>query len=186
MSEWCVMASGPSMCQADADLVRDWRNDTRKAIAINNTYQLAPWADVIYGCDDRWWKRYHEDVFARCPGEKWAYQDGPCKKYGCHKARLRSTGGNSGYQSVRLAITEFKAKRIILLGFDLKSPGHWHPEHHGFPNPTESNIKQWRGHLRLMGLEFPEVEIINCTRETALDCFPRMPLEDALCAVSPF
>ena len=173
------------MRQADADLVRDWRGENRKAIAINNTYQLAPWADVIYGCDSRWWKKYHEDVFARCPGEKWAYQDAPCKKYGCNKARLRSTGGNSGYQSVRLAITEFEATRIILLGFDLKAPGHWHPEHKGWPNPTNQNMMNWRNNLANLGREFKAVEIINCSRDTALECFPKMELRRALsCATN--
>jgi len=174
------MASGPSMCQTDADMVRG----KIRTIAINNTCQLAPWADVVYGCDLRWWEKYHGDVPDSC--ERWAYAE-DCRKFGCNIFRPQRTGGNSGYQAVRLAITEFGANRIILLGFDMGKPGHWHPEHgDNWPNPTESNIKQWRGHLRLMGLEFPEVEIINCTRETALDCFPRIPLEDALCAVSPF
>lgn len=181
MSEWVVMASGPSMCQADADLVREWQGEGRRAIAINRTYELAPWADVIYGCDDRFWKRYYEDIKTRCSGELWAYQDDPCKKFGCNKARLRSTGGNSGYQAVRLAITEFGATRIILLGFDLGRPGHWHPEHgDGWPNPTQNNMVHWRENLRRLGIEFKEVEIINCTRKTALECFPKMELENVL------
>jgi hypothetical protein len=59
---------------------------------------------------------------------------------------------------------------------------HWHPDHpDGWENPRQGNLKHWREHLRRLGLKFPDVEIINATRETALSCFPQMPLKEALC-----
>lgn len=174
---YVVMASGPSMCQSDADMVRG----KARVIAINNTFHLAPWADIIYGCDNRWWDKYHANVKAICTGDLWAYQPQACEKYGLNKCELKKTGGNGGYQAVRLAITEFSADRVILLGFDMKEPGHWHPEHgQGWPNPTVSNFKQWRVHLQQLGLEFPNVEIINCSMESAIECFPKMELSRAL------
>ena len=172
------MASGPSMCQADADLVREWRDgETRKALAINNTWELAPWADVIYACDERWWDKYYGRV-KETAAELWAYSEPACKKYGLNKAQLTRTGGNSGYQSMRLCITEFKADRLILLGYDMQDTGHWHGDHpQGWPNGGQ--YKTWAEHIRRLAVEFPQVDIVNCSRETALS-LPRMQLEDAL------
>ena len=182
-----ILASGPSMCPADADLIRDWRNGTdRLALAINNTAELAPWADIIYACDHRWWAANYDWV-SKTGAALWAWADDACAEFGLNKADLKETGGNSGYQALRLMITKFNATRIILLGYDMKLTGgmsHWHGDHpKGWPQL--GNTKDWRMHLSALADEFPNIEIINCSRETALECFPRMDLEDALCAVSP-
>jgi len=173
------MASGPSMCQPDADLVRDWRDgETRFAIAINNTYQLAPWADILYACDLRWWDRYHEDAAKRCAGEFWCYDETAAARYGLRPWKPAQTGGNSGYQALRLAVDHFEAERVILLGYDMQG-SHWHGDHKGFPNPTQNNFRQWIGWLRRYAAE-TDAEIINASRETAVDAFPRLDLGVAL------
>lgn len=92
-------------------------------------------------------------------------------------------GGNSGYQAVHLAAT-FGAARIILLGFDMQRTGgkhHWHGKHEGrlvngvgFPFWIR-NFGPLAKDLAARG-----IEVVNCTRETALECFPRMPIEQAL------
>jgi hypothetical protein len=167
------------MCQSDADMVRNWRDgERRRAIAINNTYQLAPWADVLYACDLRWWDRYFEDASSRCRGEFWCHHQKAESKYGLNRWKPERTGGNSGYQALRLAIDHFGAGSVILLGYDMQG-SHWHGEHKGFPNPTADNFRQWVGWLRHYAAE-TDAEIINASRETAVDCFPQMPLEDAL------
>lgn len=74
--EFVIMASGPSMCAKDAELVKRWRDgESRKAIAINTTYRLAPWADLIYACDHCWWKFYIDEVRQHCSGEFWCYEE---------------------------------------------------------------------------------------------------------------
>lgn len=94
-------------------------------------------------------------------------------------------GGNSGFQAIHLAAT-FGARRIVLIGYDMqRTEGklHWHGKHWGrLPNGNgfPSWIKQMTPlakDLRRMG-----VEVINATKNTALRCFPRLDLEDALCA----
>ena len=177
---WLLMASGPSMCQADADMVQEWRDgDTRRTLAINNTWELAPWADVIYACDERWWDKYYEQA-SQTNAELWAYSEPACKKYSLNKARLTRTGGNSGYQAMRLAVTEFNASKILLLGYDMQANGkeHWHADHpKGWPNGGQ--YKTWAEHIRRLTVEFPDVQVLNCSRETALN-INRTPLEDAL------
>ena len=175
--QFTIMASGLSMCREDANLVNRWRGDGRKAIAINNTFELAPWADIIYACDARWWDKRIEEVRQVCTGELWAYEE---NKHGIKRAELKKTGGNSGYQAARLAITEFGASRLILLGYDMQG-SHWHEDHgEGFHNPNENHFKQWIGWMCLLAREFPEVEIINASRQTAIECLPRLSLEAAL------
>ena len=81
------------------------------------------------------------------------------------------------------------AKRIILLGFDMtvKRGVHWHGPHgEGLRNPKENSCHTWRRAFRDAApvIERLGIEVINCSRETALTCFPREPLEDVLCRLS--
>lgn len=169
------------MCQADADLIREWRDGiTRRVIVINNTYQLAPWADVLYACDLRWWNKYYKEAKKKCAGQFWTYNQDAAVNYKINRWTPKPTGGNSGYQALRLAVDHFKANRVILVGFDMQG-GHWHPQHGDhWPNPKEENLRQWRAWLAKYQPE--NVEIINATRETALTCYPQKQLEKVLTA----
>ena len=89
-------------------------------------------------------------------------------------------GGNSGYQAINLAF-HFGAARIVLLGFDMQRTGgqmHWFGNHPGklhVPSPYKDwvlRFNQLAADLRDAG-----VEVLNCSRETALECFERVPLE---------
>ena len=101
------------------------------------------------------------------------------------RARIHQ-GANSGYQAINLAV-HFGAKRIILLGYDMKSgPGgelHHHPDHPtGMNNPDAGNYARWIKNFATMepDLNRAGVEVINCTPGSALECFPRAHLEDVL------
>lgn len=103
-------------------------------------------------------------------------------KPGLGKDRLH-TGGNSGYQAVNLAYL-LGASRICLLGYDMQPTGgktHWHGDHKKLSNPTPGSYKRWRQHFTRLhqDLVAEGVELINCTRETALTV-PRMELEQCL------
>ena len=95
-------------------------------------------------------------------------------------------GGNSGYQAINLVYL-LGYKQIILLGYDMqeqKGRSHWHKDH-AFPkatNPAEATFKTWRADFKILAkaIEKTDASVINATRSTALDCFPKMPLEDAL------
>lgn len=93
-------------------------------------------------------------------------------------------GANSGYQAINLAYL-FGAVRIVLLGFDMQmtaGKSHWHGDHPGELNrdcPVRSFAKNFPA--LASDLSGAGVEVINATRETALDCFPIKKLEDALC-----
>lgn len=95
------------------------------------------------------------------------------------------TGGNSGHQAVNLAYL-FGASRICLLGFDMQSTGgqaHWHGSHGNGDDPTSGLFAKWRQNMNNLHRALGEqgVELINCTRDTALE-IPRMDIEACLSA----
>jgi len=90
-------------------------------------------------------------------------------------------GGNSGYQAIHLAAT-FGAKKIVLLGFDMQRTGgleHWHGKHEG-NLPNGRGFASWMQQMTPLArdLEAMGVEVINCSRATAMRCFPRATLEE--------
>lgn len=91
-------------------------------------------------------------------------------------------GGNSGYVTASLALY-FGAARVTLLAYDMQDTGgrlHFHrdhPPHLG--NPIRSRFKAWRRNFAELA-RATDVPIINASRQTALECFPRMSLTEAL------
>lgn len=179
----CI-ASGPSLTPADVDSVRG----KARTIVINSSYTLAPWADVLYACDGRWWDWHRGAPDFR--GLKFALTKAAAqwgvtvlKNTGTnglehHRQGLRN-GRNGGYQAINLAY-HFGARRIVLLGYDMqrgpKGQQHWHPDH---PTKIGPDYRRW---VTLFASIVPPlakagVEIINCTRRTALECVPRAALE---------
>jgi hypothetical protein len=51
--EVAIIASGPSAKKSGYAALRD----RMPVIAIKENIELAPWADVVYGCDAAWWKK---------------------------------------------------------------------------------------------------------------------------------
>jgi len=95
-------------------------------------------------------------------------------------------GGNGGYQAVNLALL-LGARQILLLGYDLAtSPTgrlHSYPNHGGvLANPDSDCFLRWRKSFETMvpDLERAAIDIVNCSPASALDCFPKAPLEAVL------
>lgn len=183
----CI-AGGPSLTAEDVEYCRG----KAKVIAINDAYKLAPWADVLYACDKRWWD-WHRGVTS-FTGLKYALQR-PALKWpgvqvlqntGIHGLELKPNGvrngKNSGYQAINVAV-HLGAKRIVLLGYDMQiklgGPSHWFGDH---PLGGQPPVGSFRG--MFAGLVKPlgelGIEVINCSRETALECFPVKALEQVL------
>jgi hypothetical protein len=160
-------------------------------IAISDAYRLMPTADVLYSCDARWWD-VHRPQFA---GEKWSsHEPGRNDKLaaaarhglhlvpGCQGDTFRTDGriaygSNSGFQAIGLAIL-FGAARIVLVGFNMSGP-HFFGAH---PRPLiNSTHRQFLPAFRAAAARMPAgVTIVNATPGSALDCWPRMPLAQAL------
>lgn len=165
---------------------------------MKDSYRLAPWADVLYACDAKWW-RHHRGVTG-FEGLKYALEPSQnsvspdflewpdvtvLKNSGTigleTDPRSLRTGWNSGYQAINLAV-HLGARRIVLLGYDMQ-PG-INGYHFFGPHPWQVDIpfglflKQFE--TLVEPLKAAGVEIVNATRKTALACFPRQPLEAVL------
>lgn len=187
------LGGGPSLTPADVDFVRG----KARVIAVNDAYRLAPWADVLYACDDRWWKWQHRErpsEIAAFGGLKFSLKRESARYAGVQV--LRNTGDqglelsptglrngrNGGYQAINLAV-HLGASRVLLLGYDMKlgekGEKHWfgeHPDHGRSPYATFRRVFP----TIVKPLKEIGVEVFNCSRRTALACFPRVPLETAL------
>ena len=131
----------------------------------------------------------------RFKGELWT-QDYPASQlYGLSRIEGASDpglgkqkvhyGANSGYQAMNLAYL-FGAQKIILLGFDMArgeaKKSHWHGDHPG-PLNKDMPIHTWLKSFPQLAadLKAEGVTVLNATRNSALECFPKVKLEDALC-----
>lgn len=179
-----VLASGPSMSQEAADKVRAAGIPT---IAVNTTFKLAPWADMLYAADAAWW---HSTPQARkFAGLKVSAEqvDGVNSignaggvGYTDHTMAVH-TFGNSGAQAIQIA-AKAGAARVLLLGMDMTG-GHWHGPHPApLRNTHQDTYEVWRSYLPVLAdaLRARGVEVVNCSLESAVDCWPKVALEDAL------
>jgi hypothetical protein len=181
------LAGGPSLTQEDVDACRD----RARVIAVKDAIRLAPWADALYACDARWWKQYGQTLtfawerrFALEPkASDWAQVLRNTGELGLERQPdgLR-TGKNSGYQAINLAV-HFGARRIVLLGYDMqpdRNQHHWFGKHpySQIPPPYDVFLRCFPSIVE--PLQALGVQVVNATRRTALTCFPRVTLEDAL------
>jgi len=181
-----LAASGPSQNKSDLD----YCCGKARLIAINTTYRLVPCADILYACDRQWWDHYKPTFAGWCVtrDEKAARRHNLVHMPSARRDGLSLTwptiheGENSGYQALNLAVL-LGARRIVLTGYDMGGVGHWHGQHRGgLRNPDERNFARWRDRFAttLADLERAGAQVINCTRDTALTCFPRAKLEETL------
>lgn len=169
----CI-ASGPSLTAEDCALVEQTGLPT---IAVNSSWKIARFADIVYAGDPGWWTNYGSEI--DIPAERWTCAGSIARHLKIHHHRI---GGsyNSGSRAVQLAI-DLGAARVLLLGYDasVKRGTHWHGEHTKTRNPDEARCMKWHKHFA--AIDRKGVEVINCSRETELTCFPRMNLEDVIC-----
>jgi len=175
----CI-ASGSSLTPEDAELVHAWRDQhpaQRKVIVTNTTYQLCPWADALYAMDAPWWKKYFKDVQKSFYGRLFSIGN---SIDGVEPARIE-TYQNSGAGALALA-ARLGAKKVLLLGYDCQHTGgkkHWHGDHpKGLGNAGK--VKNWPAQFELLAKKITHINVLNCSRSTALTAFPLMELEQAL------
>lgn len=193
----CV-ASGPSFSLEQAQLLQDplqlavqgWHT-----IVVNTSWQRLPRADVLYAGDSAWWDMHLAQVRAGFAGELWTQDRRTAHQAGLHHIQHSNepglshvhgrvhSGGNSGYVALGLAYL-FGAKRIVLVGYDFQDTGgmaHWHGNH----PPGLNQDRPFAGWIVSMGslaagLKEVGVDVVNCSTETALTCFPRGDLAQCL------
>lgn len=197
---------GPSLTVEDIELVRQ---SGARTIAINDTYLLAPWADLVYFADFDWWEWHtagiakpklglsKEEVaerFAKFAGQKVSIFGTGMRitdpkvhmlRVAEHRGLSRNpqrlvTGGNSGYQAINLAVLA-GAAQILLLGYNMSYPGGSTHWHGGHPKRhDEASYFSYAKKFERMRGELGAVKVINCTINSKLEAFPRGELASLL------
>lgn len=189
-----IIASGPSAKKAGVEFLKG----RTRVIAIKKSYELAPFADVVYGCDGPWWRSVNG--LKEFKGLKLAYDQSVCNEYGLQRVEIPvpksddlmfdkigtvGAAGNSGFQALNLAL-QFGAKQILLVGFDMhgRSGEHWYGRNHwaGGNNPTHDNYRRWVKGFEGSAKTIADrgFEVINASPMSELKCFKKMSIEDAL------
>ena len=202
-----IIGGGPSLTQAQIDLAR---SSGARIIAINDAYLLAPDADICYFADSQWWLWHSKGVarpglnaadvaarFAAFRGQKCSIQNTGMNVEDPNVHLMRNAGMNGvlndpsalrdgrhgGVHAVNIAALS-GSRRHILIGFDAREPqgkpSHWFGDHQR-PTPTVA-YQMYRqaftaieNPLRAIG-----VRVINATPGSAIESFPKLPLEEAL------
>ena len=175
---FCI-ASGPSLTYDDCELIR---KSGIKSVAVNNSWEMAPFCNYIYAGDRKWWAAYHDKITINA--ERWTCSDKAASSYGLN---YHIAGGpyNSGMRAIQFAISK-GFKSIALIGYDcsVKKGTHWHGDHKikGFGNPTNEKISTWKDQFKRVSDQAKKnnITVINCSRYTELECFDIVKLEKAL------
>lgn len=188
----CV-GSGPSLTKKD---VKACENKGMPLMVVNSAHQFATAPMYHYAGDTRWWQRNY--TYTQHSSRKFSIQHnardeghsdvkqmqrGAAECFSTQWPKL-CTGYNSGFQAINL-IYLLGYIKIILIGFDMKfgvnGEKHCHPDHPDY-NPLDATINKWvqafneaAPTMQQLGLE-----VINATRDTDLECFPRTQLEELL------
>ena len=200
-----ICASGPSLTREDCQTLKV----SDVIIAVNDSWRMVD-CNILYAADQHWWSHHINDINIGFTGRRVScdpLKDGKRSNsnwnnsdpiewgveiLGCeigerglsrNKERVHS-GGNSGYQAINLAyhLLGEVGGRVILLGYDMHNhsgKSHWFGDH---PTTFVNNSKPDRfiDAFRSIKPDDYGLEIINCSRVTALDAFPVRKLEDVI------
>jgi hypothetical protein len=196
-----IIGGGPSLNQQIHLLPRLYERPT---VGINSAYKLGEWVDVIYFGDLKFYKWNKQEldnwgglIITTCDDVK-AHQPRSNMKFVKRQSRGWSEdprfcawNGSSGAAACNLAYL-MGAKRLILLGFDMKSSGELKTK------DGEPGVDNWHGYHQLVskasvhkrhkdlfanvsnGATLSNVEIYNASPNSAMDYFPKLSLEECL------
>lgn len=181
-----VLGAGPS-ARMVAEMVPP---GAVRAIAVNRSFELVPWAECLYAADSGFWSTYPAarrfDGWKFCADPHVRYID--ANVYPVTISRDPRTGvrssdmirgpvgtiggaGNSGFQAVNLAV-QFGASKILLC-LDYRGK-HWHGDHpRSLRNPSDKQLGQWAGLLDRQASRLASwgIEVLNIAPQSALKAF---------------
>lgn len=169
----------------DVQKVQEWREKEnggpRRVIAVNTSYTVAPWADIVFAMDFLFWKKKLPDIKECCPSAILATT-----------SRTPITGvdfypvqnpGNSGAGAISLA-HYFGATKIILLGYDCKygenGKRHFFGNHPPGMAGNAGSVSAWPEQFRTLARRLNGCNVLNCTPGSALTVWPLVKLEEVL------
>lgn len=195
-----ILGGGPSLRGFDASILRG----KGRVLAINDAgLVMAPWADCLYFADRKWFEENEAeiDLYTGPPGGERLMvtragdldakgRDVKRMVFARHQVLAHDpswlAGRSGGANAMNLAV-HFGVACEVLLGFDMRPSGNWHDRHRRAQNACrypEAFVPELYAMAPV--LTRAGVRIINATPGSALECFEKMTLEEALqCLASP-
>lgn len=197
-----IVASGESLSTEQCAALALWQAQKANArvIAINTSFRMAPFADILYACDGAWWRAVDPETKTAyvneakqhfSPDALWTQDEMAAKEFGLQWIKstrssnlsldkdLIAQGANSALQAMNLAV-HAGAKTLLLFGVDCKGK-HWHGDH---PSPLSNGLphKMWKENFAVFAadLEKAGIEVINCSPTSVLNCFPKRDYREVL------
>jgi len=188
-----VVASGPSAAAAPLGLGRG----RARFIAINDSWRLCPWADILFAGDYKWW-----ELHQGCPeflGLRVSIDRRACEFSDWDICRLRGYradqrisfdagivgGSNSGLNALNLAV-QLVPSKVLLVGFDMRLDAgiHWHGLHppETMKNPTENLVGKWRKAMdnAAAPIAATGIRVFNCSETSNLKRYPKLEFAEAI------
>ena len=195
----CIIASGPSLTREDAAYAR---RHADRVITVNESWRMCPDADAVYGADTLWWQ-HRAPPLDEFKGERWTqqsqwktpfppgvqcFQSKPGTAIAPPGSGFVYTGHNSSFQALGLAVA-WGAEYVVFLGLDLSAlpdgTNHWHGDH---VQPLVNSLTAYPTFIKAFTKAAPVlaelgVYVVNASRRTALEAFPRMTPEEAFAEI---
>lgn len=187
---YCV-GGGPSLRGFDFARLRG-----KRCIAVNRSFEVVPWAEVLFFMDLRFWNWYGRQVLetvspetrivTAAAGVQHPRVEVVAARGGAgleHTWGFIRHGNNSGYAAVNIAY-QLGARLVVLLGYDMRHDEagrhHWHD---GYPVPPRPDVyKRMLQHWQALesAARAAGLLILNATPGSALRTFPSIPTDAAL------
>lgn len=189
-----IVGGGPSVSKQPVDRLRG-----RRVIAINSSYELVPWADVLFFGDARWFREIHHQQFIA--GFKGRVVTVAVNITRSPKVLLLEKVKPPGLSDKPDAVTmlhtsmtgainvaaHFGAARICLLGADGRADGkrtHHHSPHRWPVRPGAWDLQRDELRTTMKPLKKRGIKVVNCSPGSAWDLWPIMSLDEFLHAES--
>lgn len=167
---YVVVATGQSLTAEQLEKVRNL-----PCVAVSDAYKLAPWSVAMVSQDRAWWRAHPEAL--KFKGRKFSGSEIEGTEAVKHEG-LITTGTNSGLLACHVAVTLLGATSLILLGVDLHGTHYFGPHPAPLRNTQPHRFEQMKKQFRQWKQGVP---VVNCAPGSALDCFPKASLSEALC-----
>jgi len=180
-----IIGGGPSVTPEDLAAVCRSR---ATVIAVNDAFRSIGWADACFTIDDFWLRKRVEEL-AGFGGElivavPFRFKLDPA--LGVVRRVERREGGprlnpspdvvyygeNSGHGALTFSAAQ-GARKIFLLGFDMKAAGHWFPPYEWQCRFGVRDYPRWIGHFRAIAplLKSAGVDVVNLNPASGIRCF---------------
>ncbi len=165
--EFAILAPGPSLTKEIAQAVG-------RCIVVTSAYPLRMNADALVANDAAFWKA--EPGAQSFTGRKFSTQQARPDVERVTQTKLIESGTNSSLLALHVALTVFKATRVVFYGLDMSAEKGAH-YFGSYPSPLMNTKPErfdiFKAQFAAYAKKLPAgVEVFNATKGSALSCFP--------------